>query len=319
MATVYKGESANVGFAFETEDTEFDTLFTPGAQTGTLGIMETAELSETPMYKDAASTASRDLSLAVQGRIAMSGTLPISLQNGRAFYLAMGSVVNHGAVGALYGHTVTGAATAHIPSLVMESVYSGTNKFLRVYRGVKFESLTMSGLEGGDVSVSAMLKACKSVKSTATPSVYAVPGSTIFLFCNGTLTFASQQWALSDFNFMVTNNLDERYTTRYYDQQYPYMLQERQRKYSLKCSIVLEDSTSATTFYDYLKAGTESDVVLGLTSGSKLITLTASACKVRSAPHGLPEVGEAIEIPVELVPKTCSIYTVDEISNYTVF
>jgi len=316
---VYKGEDSNVGFSFESEDTEFDTVFTPGAQTGCLGILSSAELTDSPQYVDQGSASTRDQYIATKGKINLTGNLPIDIQDGRLFYLAMGSVTDSGAVGALYGHTVTGKNTGHVPSLVMEALYSGTNNFLRIYRGVKVNTINLSGMEGDNVVASASLMACKSDTSLATPSDYDTPETNLFMFEESTLEFNSKEWNTTGFTWQVTNNMQPYWTARQYNERYAYLLQERQRAYKLGCSVILEDNSDAQDFYDFLKSGDTADAEITLRNGNKRIGIEANDCTVRNAPHLMSEVGEEVEITVEMVPKTCTVITIDQISSYTNF
>jgi hypothetical protein len=139
------------------------------------------------------------------------------------------------------------------------------------------------------------------------------------MFQDSSLTFSGQEWNTTGFNFQINNNCEPFWTTRYYYTQYPYLIQERKRNYNLGCSVILEDSSSAKEFYNHLKDGDLATLNIVMRNGSKTITIAASNCTVRNAPHIMPEVGAEVEIAAELVPQTCIVTTVDEIPVYTAF
>jgi len=312
----YKGDSAVLGYTIETT---FDETPTQAAQTTWLGIIPNIDFEDAPEYKDYHSVNStRDMFLENLGKINVTGTIPIDLQNGRIIYLAMGAESMTGS-SAPYTHAISGAAT--LPSICIEAVYDGTNDFLRYYRGVKINTLDIEAVDGGEVKASAGFMAARGAKSTNTKSTISSVTTKPFMYHQGAveiLGYAS--YDVTTFKWSINNNLKARHTIRTTDGSYAKMIIEGKREYEITANIIIPDATTYNAqIYDYLLAGTTftTTLVLTRTAISDLMTLTAANCTCRTAPHNIPEAGEEVEVSVTIKPRTCTWSIIDSISVYT--
>lgn len=310
----YKGDLAKVGYAIETT---FDEEPTESAQTTWLGIIPSLDVDDAPEYKDYhAIGTGRDLFLENQGKINVTGSIPIELQNGRAIYLAMGGLSESGS--GTYTHAITGGST--IPSICLEALYDGTNDFMRYYRGVKFDSLDIEAVDGAEVKASASLMAARGETSSNAASTISSVTTSPFMFHQGALTLDGYgSFDVTTFKWSVKNNLKVRHVCRQTDGEYAKLIIEGKRDYELTANVIIpDDATYGTKLYDMLLAGTGFTSIISLirTAGTDLMTMTASNCTLRTAPHNLPEAGEEVEVSLNVKPRTCSWSVVDAISTY---
>jgi len=314
----YKGDAATFGYKIESA---FDEATTQALQTTWIGIVPNIDFDDAVEYKDyhtINSSSGRDLFTENKGKTNVTGSIPIELQNGRAIYLAMGteSVTGSGT----YTHTITGAATA-IPSICMEAVYDGTHDFLRYYRGTKLDTLDVEVVDGGEVKATAGFMAARSEKSANTVSTISTVSTKPFMFHQGTVTIDSYgDFDVTSFKWGMKNGLASRHTIRATDGTYPKVIVEGKREYEITANIIIPDATTYNSqIYDALLAGTTFTTSLALvrSAGSDQMTLTASHCTVRSAPHNIPEVGKEVEISITMVPRTCTWVVIDAIDVYT--
>jgi len=308
----YKGDNATMGYKIETA---FDEIPTQEDQTTWLGIIPNADFDDSPEYKDYHTiNKGRDMFLENRGKINVTGSIPIELQDGRAIYLAMGDLSEEDP----YTHTITGAST--IPSICIETMYEGSNDFLRYYRGVKFDSFEIEAVEGGEVKASASWLAARGEKSTNTPSTISSVATKPFMYHQGSINLAGYgSFDITNFKWSINNNLKARHTIRSTDGEYAKLIIEGKRDYEITATVLIPDaSTYNSQIYDYLIAGTTftTTLVLTRTAVSDLMTLTAANCTIRTAPHNIPEPGEEVEISISIKPRTCSWSIVDSISTY---
>ena len=316
MANPYKGDSAVLGYTIETD---FDEVPSQAAQTTWLGIIPNIDFDDAPEYKDYHSVNStRDMFLENLGKINVTGTIPIELQNGRIIYLAMGAE-SIGDANPVYTHTITGDST--IPSICIEAVYDGTNDFLRYYRGTKVNTLEIEAVDGGEVKASAGFMSARGAKSANTKSTVSSVTTKPFMYHQGSVNIVGYaSYDVTTFKWSLNNNLKARHTIRSTDGEYAKMIIEGKREYEITANIIIPDAaTYNSQVYDYLIAGNTftTTIVLTRTAATDLMTLTASNCTVRTAPHNIPEPGEEVEVSISVKPRTCTWVVVDAISAYT--
>lgn len=311
----YKGDSAVVGYTIETT---FDETPSQAAQTTWIGIIPNIDFDDAPEYKDYHTVNStRDLFLENLGKINVTGTVPIDLQNGRIIYLAMGTESMSGS--GPYTHSISAAAT--LPSICIEAVYDGTNDFLRYYRGVKINTLEIEAVDGAEVKASAAFLAARGEKSANTKSTVSSVTTKPFMYHQGAVTIVGYaSYDITTFKWTINNNLKARHTIRSTDGKYAKMIIEGKRDYDITANIIIPDAaTYNSQVYDYLIAGTTftTTIVLTRTAVTDLMTLTATNCTCRTAPHNIPETGEEVEVSISVKPRTCTWSIVDSISVYT--
>jgi len=312
----YKGDSAILGYKIETA---FDEEPTQATNTTWIGIVPNIDFDDSPEYKDYHTVnKDRDVFLENLGKINVTGTIPIELQNGRIIYLAMGteSVVD---ANPKYTHTISGAST--LPSICIEAVYDGTNDFLRYYRGVKVNTLDIEAVDGGEVKASAGFMAARGEKSSNTASTIDPVTTKPFMYHQGAITILGYaSYDVTTFKWTMNNNLKARHTIRTTDGKFAKMIIEGKRDYDITANIIIPDaSTYNSQIYDYLIAGTTftTTIVLTRTALTDLMTLTATNCTCRTAPHNIPEAGEEVEVSITIKPRTCTWVVVDAIAAYT--
>lgn len=309
----YKGDNAILGYKIETV---FDETPTVSAQTTWIGIVPNADFSDEPEFKDYWTINSdRDRYLENQGKINVVATLPIDLQNGRAVYLAMGALSNTGSNP--YTHTLTGTAT--IPSICIEAQYTGTNRFLRYYRGSKINTLDIEAVDSAEVKASATFAVARGEKSGNVASTISPVATKPYMYHQGAVVIDGvSTYNVTSFKWTVNNNLKVRHTIRSTDGQFARLIIEGKRDYDMTANIILTDTTTINTKpYDTLLSGTTFTTTVTLTRGaSDTATLTASNCTIRSAPHNIPEPGAEVEVTVTFKPRTCQWVFVDAITTY---
>lgn len=315
----YKGDAAKLGYSIETD---FDEAPVQGDQTVWIGLVPNADFDDSIEYKDyhtINSTSGRDLFLENKGKTNVTGSIPIELQHGKIIYLAMGAESVTGMADP-YTHTITGAATA-IPSICIEATYDGTNDFLRYYRGAKIDTLDIEIVDGGEVKATAGFIAARSEKSANTASTISTLTTKPFMFHQGAVTIDGYgDFDVTSFKWSMKNSLASRHTIRNTDGTYAKILTEGKREYELTANIIIPDATTYNTqIYDALIAGTlfTTTVALVRTTAEDQMTLTASNCTIRSAPHNIPEVGKEVEVSITMVPRTCTWVVIDAYDVYT--
>jgi hypothetical protein len=310
----YKGDLAKAGYAIETA---FDEVPTQGDQTTWLGIIPNLDIDDAPEYKDYHSIGvGRDLFLENKGKTNITGNIPIELQNGRAIYLAMGGISEAGS--APTTHTITGGST--IPSICIEALYDGTNDFMRYYRGVKFDSLDIEAVDGAEVKATASVMGARGESSSNSASTISSVTTAPFMYHNGAVTLDSYgSFDITTFKWSVKNNIKVRHVCRQTDGEFAKLLVEGKRDYEITANVIIpDDATYGTKLYDMLLAGTSFTTSISLvrTASTDDMTLTASDCTLRTAPHNLPEAGEEVEVSLSIKPRTCSWSVRDSIATY---
>ena len=309
----FKGDNSIFGVKVEAAFAETPSQ---GAQTICLGITPNIDFSDEPEFKDYHSVNSnRDMITEAQGKINVTGTIPVEVQNGRIIYYGMGS---HSVTGTNpYTHTVTGGAT--LPSLCLEGQYTGTNRFLRYYIGTKVNTLDLEAVEGGEVKSSISFISAKGYKSTNTVSTVTQTTTTPFMYHKGAVTIDSYaSYAVTTFKWSVNNNLKPIHTIRQTNGQYAQVVVEGKREYEITAEIVIQDvATYNTAIYDLLIAGTTFTTTIDVRrSANDSMVMTASNCTMRGAPHNIPEPGEEVRVSVTIKPRSCSWTIVDAIASY---
>ena len=312
---VYKGDTATIGYKIESS---FDEVPSQGSQTTWIGIIPNVDFTDVPEYKDYHSVnTSRDMFLENLGKINVTGTIPIELQNGRIIYLAMGGISTSGT--GPYTHTISGAST--LPSICIEAVYDGTVDFLRYYRGTKVNTLEIEGVDGAEVKASAGFMSARGAKSSNTSSTIDNVTTKPFMYHQGSLDILGYaSYDVTTFKWSMNNNLKARHTIRTTDGEYAKMIIEGKRDYEITANIIIPDAaTYNSQIYDYLIAGTTFTTTIALvrSAATDQMTLTASNCTCRTAPHNIPEAGEEVEVSVSIKPRTCAWVIIDSISVYT--
>jgi len=310
----YKGDNSVLGFKIETA---FDEEPTQETQTTWLGIIPNVDFEDTPEYKDYHTVNStRDMFLENLGKINVSGTVPIELQDGRIIFLAMGTESMSGSDP--YVHAISGATT--LPSICIEAVYKGDNDFLRYYRGTKINTLEIEAVDGGEVKASAGFMSARSEKSSNTKSTIDSVTTKPFMYHQGSINIAGYaSYDVTTFKWSMSNNLKARHTIRSTDGQYAKIIIEGKRTYDITANIIIPDAvTYNAQIYDYLLAGNTFTTTLTLTrtAVTDLMVLTAANCTIRTAPHRIPEPGEEVEVSVSIKARTSTWSITDSISSY---
>lgn len=312
----YKGDNSGFSYAIETA---FDEVPISEAQTTWLGITPNIDFDDAPEYKDYFSVNStRDMFLENQGKINVTGSVPIELQNGRVIYLAMGAAAESEA-GGVYTHTITGAAT--IPSVCIEASYKGTHDFLRYYRGTKINTLEIEAVDGAEVKATATFASARGEKSSNDLSVVTPASTKPFMYHNGNISgiLGYAGYDVTAFKWTMNNSLKVRHTIRSTDGKFAKMIIEGKREYEITANIIIPDATTYNTqVYDYLLAGNTFTTTVSLTRTTSTddMTLTANNCTCRAAPHNIPEAGTEVEISITMKPRTCSWAIHDAIETY---
>lgn len=311
----FKGD--NSGFSYSIETT-FDETPTQGDQTTWLGIVTNVDFEDAPEYHDYHTiNYTRDIFIETIGKINVSGTVPIMLQNGRIIYLAMGGYMVSGS--GTYTHTITGGAT--LPSICLEAVYNGTNPFLRYYRGTKVNTLEIEAVDGGEVKATAGFMSARGENSANTASTVSSVTTVPYMYHQGTVDIVGYaSYCVTNFKWSVNNNLKARHCIRSTDGQFAQLIIEGKREYEITANIILPDTaTYNKQVYNYLLAKNTFTTTFTLvrSAGTDQMTLTASNCTVRTAPHNIPEVGEEVEVTVTIKPRTCTWVVIDAIADYT--
>lgn len=312
----YKGDNAALGYKIETA---FDETPVESAQTTWIGIVPNLDLNDEVEWKEFRTiNGSRDRFSEAQGKISVSGSIPTIVQNGRAIYLAMGSISETDDGLGTYTHTITGGTT--IPSICLEATYKGTNQFLRYYRGLKIDSLEIEGTDGGEVKGAISFMCARSQKSTNTISTITNVTTTPMMYYNGAMTIDSYaDFNITTWKWKISNNLKPRHTVRTTDGQYAKLIIEGTRDYEMSANVIIPDAaTYNTKLYDMLIAGTlfTTSVSLIRTADTDEMVLTASNCVMKSAPHNIPEAGNEVEISITFSPRTCTWVVKDAITTY---
>jgi hypothetical protein len=313
---VYKSDDAILGFKIETAFAESPSQ---AAQTTWLGIIPNADFNEEVEWSEHRTiNGTRDRFIEAAGKINVSGTIPIEVQNGRILYLAMGSATETNDGIGNYTHTITGGTT--IPSICIEVMYNGTADFLRYYTGVKVDSLELEAVEGAEMKGSLTLLCSKSAKSTNTQSTISSVTTVPFMYYQGAITIDGYaDFDVTTWKWKITNNLKPRFTIRSTDGQFAKLIIEEKREYEMSANIIIPDvGTYNTKIYDMLMAGTKftTTLVVTRTAATDLMTLSATNCIIKNAPHNLPEVGSEIEVSVTFSPRACTWTVIDQISTY---
>lgn len=319
----YKGEGIQLSFKKEVTYAE---AVTSGAQTLWLGIIPSYNIDVVPEFKDyfcasrGAASLGRDIFIEKQGRINCNGSFPLEVQNGRILYWAMGGYGVSAPSGLVYTHSISGAAT--VPSWIAEIDYGGTNAFRRYARGCKVNKLTIEGAEGAEVR--GTVNFINSRTDTTSNSLSSVTTVTTkpFMYYDGTFTYNNDAtFKITSFSWSVDNKLKPYFTVESTGQ-YCTFLTEQRREYELKVTLLLSDNSSLyNDFYNDLIAGTNrtAKIKLARDASTDYMELTATNCTVRSAPHNVPETGEAVEVDITLKPRTCTWSCKDTLAQYQYF
>jgi hypothetical protein len=203
--------------------------------------------------------------------------------------------------------------------MCIEAVYKGTNNFLRYFSGVKINSIDVEASEGSETKATANLMIAQSTTLSATVSAITEISSVPYMFHQGAVTVDTYAFDVTGFKWTVNNNLKRRWTIRSTAGKYAKMIIEGKRDYEIEAKILIPDaSTYNTKIYNMLMSGTTftSTFSLTRTAGTDDMSLTASNCTIRSAPHNIPESGEEVEVAVRIKPRTCAWTTHDSIATY---
>lgn len=316
----YKGEGTKLRFA---QETTFAETPTQGGQTTWLGIIPSATIDVTPEYKDYytltqdSASAQRDLFTERQGKISCGGSFPLEIQNGRAIYWAMGGLGESTAAG-VTTHSIWGAAD--VPSLVAETAYTGTNRFLRYLKGMKINTLSVEAAEGAEVRSTINFINSKTYRSNNTESSTTVVTTKPMQFYHGKVTYNSDNtYKIVGATWTINNNLKPLWDIDTTDGQYATFIEEGKRNYELRLTLLVSDNSSlAYDHWDDFIAGTNREVkiVLARNTTSDYMQLDASNCTIRNAPYNLPETGEELRVDVVLKPRTCTWKVLDSINSY---
>ena len=295
-----------------------------GNQTSVLGILgEEIKLPdpeiELNLHRNVGSGA--NLHIIQPGARTLSGSIPITLQNGAPLRYLLGGYSVSGS--GTYTHSIT-CANGKPPSMCIEALYNdGTTDFIRYFTGTVVTGGTISAEEEGFVKCGLDIEAAFSTTSTTeTASTVSQLTTEPYVFCEGAATYFGSSYArVLDFNISVKRAFKARRYIQTTNACYPYEINFGPRDIEMSTTIVASQDVAqyGTDMYDELLSPTSggSTMELLFTRGaSDTLKITISNATVKTAPHVINPEAEDVPISVDLVAKDISVEVIDAISTY---
>lgn len=307
-----------------TEETNFNEDRVAEAQTSTLGILgEEIKLPDPEIeygqHRNVGSGA--NLHVLQPGARTLSGSIPITLQNGAPLKYLLGSYSVAGTDP--YTHTIE-CTDGKPDSMCLEALYTdGTNNFLRFYQGTVVTGGTIAGEEEGIVSCNLDIESAYMVTSTTdTPSTVSQLTTEPYVFCEGAATYFGSTYArVLDFSVSVKRAFKARRYIQTDNGCYPYEINFGARDIEMSTTITAADDMAAygTAYMEEIMDPTSGGVTMTLLftrAASDTLQVTLTGCNVQSAPHPINPSAEDSPISVSLIAKDISVEVVDSISTY---
>jgi len=302
------------------EETDYNETPTAEAQTEVFGLLRDKIPLPDPkrayeIYRVAGS-ASRVPTGVDRNEIVFEGSIPFTLQHGKALVFGLGKSVKTG-TSPPFTHTIQTAD--ELPSFVVEAtIGDGTTNYLRYYTGVKVNRMTLEGTEKGVIKATLDVLAAKGYKSTNTPSTvvpldikpYQFHQTSTNLTLWGTPFARVKNWSLT-----VDNHLEQSWYWQNENADYPYELDENEQTVEMKATIV----PTSLDIFDHIGAETEFDIDFKISRGTsdsiEIKNAAGYTCFMPEAPHPIPEKGK-MEVDVLIKMRSLEIIVVDAISAY---
>jgi len=310
---------AQLGWA---EETEFGETPTATAQTGAFGILrEKVSLPDPKRAYDiyrVIGSLSRIPSFVDRNELVHEGSIPFTMQNGKALVFGLGKSVKVGSV-APFTHTIQ--TDSSLPSMCIEALIGdGTTDYMRYYTGTKVNRMTLEGTEKGVIKCILDVISKKGYKGTGSKSTVETVTTKPYQFhhtsTNLTLWTSGVFARVLNWSLTIDNHLEPNYYWQDTDAELPYEIDEEEQTVELKATIIPSD----LDIFDHIGVATEFDLdmVISRTASTDTIEIknpTASKCVMPEAPHPLPEKGR-LATDVLIYMKGLEIIVVDAISAY---
>lgn len=308
---------AQLGWA---EETDFGETPTAEAQTGAFGILrEKVPLPDPKRAYDiyrVIGSLSRIPSFVDSNELVHEGSIPFTVQNGKALVFGLGKSVKTGS-SAPFTHTIQ--TDSALPSMVMEAVIGDrTTDYMRYYTGTKVNRMTLEGTEKGVIKCVLDVISKKGYTGTGTKSTVETVTTKPYQFHQTSTNlnlFGSPFARVLNWSLTVDNHLDANYYWQDTDADLPYEIDEEEQTVEMKATIVPTD----LDIFDHIGVAAEFDVDMVITRAAndtiEIKNPTASKCVMPEAPHPLPEKGR-LATDVLIYMKGLEIIVVDAISAY---
>lgn len=308
----YKAESA------------FNEVYTPSAQTNVFGIIsEEVKLPdpEIEFHQHRNVGSGSNLHVLQPGARKLSGSIPITLQNGAPLKYLLGTYSVAGS--SPYTHSIS-CSNGKPSSMCIEARYdSGTEEFMRYYSGTVVTGGTIAAEEEGFLKCNLDIEAALAVSSTTdTPSSVSQLSTEPYVFCEGVATYFGSVYArVMDFSVSIKRAFKARRYIQAANACYPYEINFGPRDIEMNTTIVAADDLAqfGTAYYEELldPTGGGSTMKLVFTRGaSDTLEIELTGCGVKSAVHPINPSAEDSPVSVELIAKNITAEVVDSISTY---
>ena len=307
-----------------TEETDFNEDHVAEAQTDVFGILgEEVRLPDPEIdfhqHRNVGSGA--NLHVLAAGARRLSGSIPVTLQNGLPLKYLLGTYSVAGTDP--YTHTIT-CANGKPSSMCIEAQYNdGTNDFLRYYSGSVVTGGSLAAEEEGFLKCNLDIESALAVSSTtATASEPTQLETEPYVFCEGAATYFGSAYArVLDFNISVKRAFKARRYIQADNACYPYEINFGPRDIEMSTTIVAADDVAqyGTGYFKELldPTGAGTTITLLFTRGlNDTLSVTLTGCAVKAASHPINPAAEDIPVSVELIAKGISAEVVDSIATY---
>jgi len=301
------------------EEAAYNETPTAGAQTEVFGTLRDRVPLPDPkrtydIYRVVGS-ASRIPTGVDRNEVVFEGSIPFTLQHGKALVFGLGKSVKTGT--GPYTHTIQ--TDTSLPSMCVEArIGDGTTNYLRYYTGVKVNRMTLEGTEKGVIKAVLDVLAANGEKTTNEPSTVTLLATKPYQFhqTSTNLSLWSTPFArVKKWSLTVDNHLEQSWYWQDTDGDHPYELDENEQTVEMKATIV----PTSLDIFDHIGAETEFDLDLKVTRGAgdtiEFKNATDYTCFIPEAPHPLPEKGK-MEVDVLIKMRSLEILVVDSILTY---
>lgn len=295
-----------------------------GNQTNTFGILgEECKLPDPEVafhaHRNVGSGA--NLHVLAAGARTLSGSIPVTLQNGAPLKYLLGTYSVAGT--SPYTHSIS-CSDGKPSSMCIEARYdSGVEEFMRYYSGVVVTGGTLTAEEEGFLKCNLDIEAAMATASTTeTPSVVTQLDTESYVFCEGAATYFGSVYArVLDFSVSVKRAFKARRYIQSANACYPYEINMGPRDIEMSTTIVAADDVAAygTAYYEELldPTGGGSTMTLLFTRGaSDTLSVTLTGCGLKTASHPINPSAEDVPVGLELIAKDITAEVVDSISTY---
>lgn len=257
------------------------------------------------------------------------------------------SVTSLGGAPTVYQHVLRPANVGKLASYSLAVALTGSPDFQRIFTGCQIDSLNFTLTETAELEASVEFRAKDVVnEDQATPTLFTQPSTDAFstpysttpipymfydrtanVSVGGTYNYSTNTYSggrtlarVRSFNFGISNNLKELYFTQNQNAQDVFDFALSYPDFDLTIEVVPAGKLSGDTdsIYDLLQAETGFDVVIPFTrSTGDTLNFVFDNCRIKQAPHPLPEDGGEISTQVELTVDEFRIVATDRVADYT--